>query len=154
MFNSWVFYIGDGIWLSRTMARGGQSSVSKNRSSGSDVERSLLREWGRGGPAHLLYKRCRLFRPCRRDLGFGRTSNCYEEVARCHRNWYFQHFKQLLLWIKIYYIASSLFRTFVTWGKDSIQGWRWTGKQILVWSTGLKFMDKIALIWMEMKFGR
>ena len=38
--------IGDGIWLSRTMARGGQSSVSKNRSSGSDVERSLLREWG------------------------------------------------------------------------------------------------------------
>ena len=38
--------IGDGIWLSRTMARGGQSSLSANRSSGSDVERSLLREWG------------------------------------------------------------------------------------------------------------
>ena len=40
------FDIGDGIWVSSTMARGGQSSVSKNRSSGSDVERSLLREWG------------------------------------------------------------------------------------------------------------
>ena len=50
------FDIGDGIWVSRTMARGGQSSVSKNRSSGSDVERSLLREWGWRGPAHLLYK--------------------------------------------------------------------------------------------------
>ena len=79
-------YIGDGIWLPRTMARGGQSSVSKNRSSGSDVERSLLREWGWRGPAHLLYKRCRLFRPRRRDLGFGRASNCNEEVARRHRN--------------------------------------------------------------------
>ena len=101
-------HLGDGKWLSRTMARGGQSSVSKNRSSGSDVERSLLREWGWRGPAHLLYKWRRLFRPRRRDLGFGRASNCYEEVARRHRNWYFQHFNQLLLWIKIYYIALCL----------------------------------------------
>lgn len=102
MFPSLVFCVGDGIWLSRTMARGGQSSVSKNRSSGSDIERSLLREWGWWGPAHLLYKWRRLFRPRRRDLDFGRTSNCNEEVACRHRNWYFQHFKQLLLWIKKY----------------------------------------------------
>ena len=132
MFNSWVFYIGDGIWLSRTMARGGQSSLSANRSSGSDVERSLLRERGRGGPAHLLYKRCRLFWPRGRDLDFGRASNCYEEVARRHRNWYFQHFKQLFLWIRIY-VAFSLSRTFVvSWGTDSIQEWRWAGKKSTV----------------------
>ena len=29
-------------------------------------------------------------------------------MARRHRNWYFQHFNQLLLWIKIYYIALCL----------------------------------------------
>ena len=146
-------HLGDGKWLSRTMARGGQSSVSKNRSSGSDVERSLLREWGWRGPAHLLYKRCRLFRPRRRDLDFGRASNCYEEMACRHRYWYFQHFKQLLLWIEIY-VALSLFRTsVVSWGNDCIQEWRWAGQKIQQstvngiesWSWKKKFLAEITL---------
>ena len=142
-------YIGDGIWLPRTMARGGQSSVSKNRSSGRDVERSLLREWGWRGPAHLLYKRCRLFRPRRRDLDFGRASNCYEEVARRHRNWYFQHSKQLLLWIRIY-VVLSLFRTFVvSWGNDTIQKWRWAVKKFNRQRSTVNGIELLSWNWLK-----